>query len=408
MNERKTATRDAPLADLRVCNFGWVWAAPALGHMLADLGAEVIKIETKKRPDLVRVIPPFLGDVPGVSMFAENTFRSQKSISLDLAQPRAQELAKSLVAECDLVVENFSPRVLEGYGLHYEALRKVKPDIVMISLSAAGQTGPLRQLLSYGNNLSCLTGLDGLQGYPGERPMPFGTSFPDPINGAAGLFALLAAWRHKKQTGEGQYIDLSQWQVMTAMLGGPLLEYTMHGTVDGPNGNRDPLAAPSGVYQTRGEDQWIAISIRAESDWQAFVEVLGSPAWAVDPRFRDLYNRLENQDALDALIEAWTREQDNFSLTERLQAVGVAAIPAMDDTQVWTNPHFLAREDTVRVESPIKPETIYGYHWKFSKTPARVRRPTPSIGQDNDYVFREVLMLSEAEYDRLVAEKVIF
>jgi benzylsuccinate CoA-transferase BbsF subunit len=408
MDERKKPTREAPLADLRVCNFGWVWAAPALGHMLADLGAEVIKVETKKRPDLVRVIPPFLGDVPGVSMFAENTFRSQKSISLDLAQPRAQELAKALVAASDLVVENFSPRVLEGYGLDYEALRKVKPDIVMISLSAAGQTGPLRQLLSYGNNLSCLTGLDGLQGYPGERPMPFGTSFPDPINGAAGLFALMAAWRHKKMTGEGQYIDLSQWQVMTSMLGGPLLEYTMNGRVEGPQGNRDPLAAPSGVYRTRGEDQWIAIRIRDEADWQAFVEVMGSPAWAQEERFGDLYNRLENQDALDERIEAWTRDQDNFALTERLQAVGVAAIPAMDDTQVWTNPHFLARQDTIEVDHPIKRETIYGYHWKLSKTPARVRCPAPSIGQDNDYVFKEVLRLPDDEYARLINEKVIF
>jgi benzylsuccinate CoA-transferase BbsF subunit len=408
MDERKKPSREAPLADLRVCNFGWVWAAPALGHMLADLGAEVIKIETKKRPDLVRVIPPYLGDVPGVSMYAENTFRSQMSISLDLAKPEAQALVKELVRRCDMVVENFSPRVLEGYGLDYAHLREVKPDLVMISLSAAGQTGPLRQLNSYGNNLSCLTGLDGLQGYPGERPLPFGTSFPDPINGVVGLFAVMAAWRYKRRTGKGQYVDLSQWQVMTSMLGGPLLEYTMNGRVEGPQGNRDPLMAPHGVYRTKGEDQWIAIAVRTDEEWEGLVEVMGRPAWTREERFADLYGRLANQDELDRLMEAWTVDQDNFALMESLQAKGVPAMPAMDDAQVWENPHFLAREDTIRIDHPIKPETIYGYHWKLSKTPARVRRPAPSIGQDNDYVFRELLGLAPEEYERLQAAKVIF
>jgi benzylsuccinate CoA-transferase BbsF subunit len=238
--------------------------------------------------------------------------------------------------------------------------------------------------------------------------MPFGTSFPDPINGVVGLFAVMAAWRHKRRTGQGQYIDLSQWQVMTSMLGGPLLEYTMNGRVEGPQGNRDPMMAPHGVYRTRGEDQWLALAVKTPEEWAALVEVMGNPAWAAEERFADLYSRLENQDELDQRIEEWTQDRDNFELTEALQARGVPAIPAMDDAQVWTNPHFLAREDTVKIESPIKPETIYGYHWKLSKTPARVRRPAPRIGEDNDYVFRELLEVPADEYARLQAEQVIF
>jgi benzylsuccinate CoA-transferase BbsF subunit len=407
MDERPTPTREAPLAHMRVLNFGWVWAAPVLGQLLADLGAEVIKVESRLRPDVSRLQPPTLGDIPGVSMYAENTFRSMKSISLNLAEPRARPLILDLVRACDIVVENFSPRVLEQYRLDYPALRAAKPELIMVSLSAAGQTGPLRHLHSYGSNLSCLTGLDTLQGYPGERPMPFGTSYPDPINGAAGLMCVMAAWRHKRRTGAGQYIDLSQWQVITAMLGGPILNFTMNGRVEKPSGNRDALAAPHGVYRTRGEDQWIAIAVETEAQWRALLEVMGQPPWALDARFADAYQRRRHEDELDRRIEAWTAGWDNFELMRRLQEHGVPAMPAMDDRQVWTDPHFLAREDTVRVDHPIKPETIAGYHWKFSKTPPRIRHVTHAIGQDNDYVFRTILGLSEDEVLLLQRERVI-
>lgn len=405
---RPAPTRDAPLAHLRVLNFGWIWAAPALGHMLADFGAEVIKVETRLRPDVSRMQPPTLGDVPGVALYAENTFRSMRSISLNLAKPRARALSLELVRACDVVVENFSPRVMAGYGLDYAALRALKPDLIMISLSAAGQTGPLRDLQTYGSNLSCLTGLDTLQGYAGERPMPFGTSFPDPINGVAGLMCVMAAWRHKRKTGEGQYVDLSQWQVISAMLGGPILDCTMNGRVQVPIGNRDLLSAPHGVYRTRGDDQWIAIAVATEGQWQALVSAMGRPAWAIERRFADRYQRRRHEQDLDRLIEAWTSERDNFELMKCLQKQGVPAMPAMDDRQVWTDPHFLARDDTVRVEHPIKPETIYGYHWKFSKTPAEIRHPAHAIGQDNDYVFRTLLNLPEAEYQQLQTDQVIF
>lgn len=397
-----------PLSGIRVVNFGWVWAAPVLGHILADMGAEVIKVETRRRVDVVRVMPPRLGEQPGQSMYSHNTFRNQLSITLDLRQAKAAALARRLVARSQAVVENFRPGTMARYGLDYAALARENPALVMISLSAAGQTGPLRNITTYGNTLASLTGLDSMQGYAGEQPMPPGQALVDPINGVLGAYALLCALRQARRTGEGQYIDISQWEALACLLGAPLLDYQWNGRIPGPVGNRDPLMAPHGIYPCRDDDTWVAIAVADDSEWQVLIDVLGRPAWALAPELTGSTGRLQAAAQLDAHLAEWTRQQTPWAVTERLQAAGVRAFPCASDAEVFEDPHLAARGAWVEVEHSVGRETIYNAPWHLSATPAAIRRPAPLLGQDNDYVFCDLLGLSAQEYAALTAEQVIY
>jgi len=401
-----------PLRGLRVANFGWVWAGPVVGQTLGFLGAEVYKIESRARIDLTRMLPPFAGGVrdPDRSLSNHACWAGNGSVTLNLKKPEAQELARQLIATCDIVVENFGPGAMDEMGLAYETLRAVKPDIVMLSMPAAGRSGPLKGVRTYGLSLSSITGLDSLTGYRGGPPVPFENAFADPYNGLMGAFAILVALHHRDRSGTGQHIDYSQQEAVMQMVGPAFMDYVMNGRVAGPLGNQHPLvaAAPHGVFPCAGEDRWISIAVTCESEWQGLLAAMGHPQWAHAPELATAAQRIRHIETLHAHLAEWTRRSGDATLAALLQRHGVAAAPVLTVADLLRDPHYRARRTFVEVEHPLGfRETIYGAYVKTSRTRPAVR-PGPRLGQDNERVFKQQLGLSDERYGRLVREQVIY
>ena len=401
-----------PLEGIKVANFGWVWAGPVTGQTLGFLGADVLKIESYARVDMTRTLPPFAGGErdPNRSLSNNACWAGNGSVSLNLKQDGARELALELIAECDVVVENFGPGVMERLGLGYDALKKVKEDVIMFSMPAAGLYGPLKDVRTYGLSLTSTTGLDSLVGYSEGDIVPVENAFSDPYNGIFGAFAILTALAHRNRTGQGQQIDFSQQEAVMQMVGPAFSDYVLNDRVAGPLGNRHPLAmaAPHGVFPCAGEDRWISIVAQEESEWSGLVTAMENPDWASAAEFRRLEDRLENIDALHAKIGEWTAGFDDRELTDTLQAAGVAAAPVLGVDDLLDDPHYKARETFIEVDHPLGyRETIYNAYVKLSRSDPKVT-PGPWIGQDNDRVFLDMLGLDEARYQALKDDKVIY
>ncbi|MFI5398883.1 MAG: CaiB/BaiF CoA transferase family protein [Candidatus Binatia bacterium] len=401
-----------PLKGIRVANFGWVWAGPVTGQTLGFLGAEVYKIESRTRIDLTRMLPPFAGGVrdPDRSISNHAGWAGNGSVSLNLKKPEAQQLARQLIAKSDVVVENFGPGVMQELHLGYEDLRALKPDIVMFSMPAAGLYGPLKDVRTYGLSLSSITGIDSLTGYFGGPPIPFENAFADPYNGVMGAFAVLVALRYRDRTGKGQHIDYSQQEVVMQMVGPAFMDYELNGRVAGPMGNRHPLAAaaPHGVFPCAGEDRWISIAVTTDQEWRGLLTAMGNPEWAQGSEFASPPARVRNIDALHERMAEWTRTFNDYELARLLQRHGVAAAPVLNVADLLHDPHYRARGTFIEVTHPLGfQETIYGAYVKTSRTEADVH-PGPSIGQDNDRVFKELLGLSEERYRQLIEQQVIY
>ena len=398
-----------PLKHIRVLNFGWVWAAPVLGTTLADMGAEVIKVETKKRPDIIRLLPPLLQEKPYESLYAHNTLRNNWGISLDLRDTRGFALAQDFVRSADIVIENFSPGFMDEIGLGYKDIRKLRPDVVMISLSAAGQTGPLKNIVTYGNIISCLAGLDGYQGYiDADKPTRYGTTIPDPLMGIYGAFAVLTALRHRAKTGQGQHIDLGQWEACITLASGPMIDYAMNDRVQRWQGNRDEMMAPHGCYRCTGEDNWITIAVKSDPEWLALCEAMDRNDLANDERLGDQYGRQMHHDEIDAAISEWAKDKDHYDTGKLLQSKGIAAFPTLSIQETFVDKHFNERNNWVDVDHHLGREKIYGMPWRLSKTPGGVQRAAPSIGQHNQKIFSEVLGLTHERIAALEQEKVLY
>ncbi|MER3426116.1 MAG: carnitine dehydratase [Thermoleophilia bacterium] len=399
-----------PFSGIRVVDFGWVWAGALPGQILADLGAEVIKVESRKRLDFMRWGRPIIGDRPDPDqnhMF-HNINRNKLSITVDITHPEGQRLLKELISRSDIVVENFAPGFMARVGLDYESLRAIKPDIIMISMSAAGQTGPLSQIRSYAAIIAALSGLDAMVGYPGGEPIGMQQAYCDPHASLMGALAVVAGLLYRRRTGRGLYIDLSQWEAAVCTIGEAIIDFEMNGRLRGPEGNHEPGIAPCGNYPCREPDTWVSIAVKTDTEWEALVNAMGSPEWGLDPRFATVMGRLANREALDRLVGEWTRQYTRYEVTERLQAAGIAAAPLLDHQARYFDPHFRERGVYVEVEHPILgSEPIYSLPWKADGTRGRLRR-APLLGEHNEYVFCRILGLSKEEFDRLVAEKVIY
>lgn len=405
-----------PLSGIRVANFGWVWAGPVAGQTLAFLGAEVYKIESRARVDLNRTLPPFAEGVrdPDRSLQNHAAWAGNGSVSLNLRKPEARELALQLVAQCDVAIENFGPNAMDSLGLGYDALRAVRPDLVMVSMPAAGLHGPLRDVRTYGLSLSSLTGLDSLTGYVGGGPVPMENAYSDPFNGVFAAFAAVAALRQRDLTGKGQHVDFSQQEAMMQMTASAFMDYVLNGRVGGPLGNRHPRAmgAPHGVFRCAArdgvDDRWISIAVLTDNEWRGLVDAMGSPEWAAAPEFADGASRVANIDALHERVAAWTADQDDYKLAAKLQKHGVAASPVLNVADLLHDPHYKARETFIEVTHPLGfKETIYGSYVKMSLSEPAIR-PGPAIGADNEHVFRDLLGLPDDEYQRLIADEVIY
>ncbi|MBI4985111.1 MAG: CoA transferase [Rhodocyclales bacterium] len=399
-----------PLQGIRVVNFGWVWAGPVVGQTLAMLGAEVFKVESQARVDMTRNLPPFGEGKPGPNRSLSNhaCWAGNGSIALNLKEAEALELVRRVIAEADVVVENFGPGVMERLGLGYAELRGLKEDIILFSMPAAGLHGPLEHVRTYGLSLTSLTGLDSLVGYKGGDPIPVENAFSDPYAGIMGAFAIVTALHHRRNTGQGQHVDFSQQEVVMQMVGPAYMDYAFNGRVGGPKSNEHPLAAmaPHGVFRCKGDDRWISIAVGSDAEWQALVDAMGKPAWTTD--FSTASARLANIDALHFGIGEWTAQSDDRELAALLQQRGVAAAPVLNVADLLHDPHYKARGTYIEVEHPLGfRETIYGAYVKLSRSAPDVR-PGPLIGQDNERVFKGILGMKDDEYADLVKRKVIY
>jgi len=401
-----------PLSGIRVANFGWVWAGPVVGQTLGFLGAEVYKIESRARIDLTRMLPPYGEGIrdPDRSLSNHACWAGNGSITLNLKQPEAQTLARELIVRCDVVIENFGPGVMEGLHLGWDELRALKPDLVMFSMPAAGLTGPLKEIRTYGLSLTSTTGLDSLTGYRDGPPIPVENAFSDPYNGIMGAFAILTALRHRDRTGTGQHIDYSQQEAVMQMVGPAFMDYAMNGRSAGPIGNRHPrgAAAPHGVFPCAGEDRWISIAVMSDEAWQGLVRAMETPAWATAAALASLAGRLQAIDQIHDHVAAWTAGCDDYDLARRLQAAGVAAAPVLNVADLLRDPHYRARGTFIEVQHPLGfRETIYGAYVKTSRSQIEVRTG-PRLGQDNEHVFKEILGVPENRYQQLVSAQVIY
>ena len=400
------------LSGLRVLDFSWVWAGPICTMLLADMGAEVIKIESSRRLDTSRIIPPFPDGIQrGVDSGGQfNTYnRSKKSCTLDLTQPEAIEIARQLVDVSDVVVENFSAGVMARLGLDYEACRAVKPDIIYLSLSGYGATGPSKDYVSYGMQLQAFAGLASLTGYMNGPPRNLGTPISDTVGGLSGALGILAALHHRGITGEGQYVDVSQCEVLVALCPEAILDYMLNGRVQGPVGNHDSAMAPHGVYRCKGENNWVSIAIATEGEWRALCEAIDQPDLLSDARFLDGWLRCQNQDELDRVISKWTVQRSDYEAMHILQEAGVPASAVLSNAQMVHDPHLVDRGFIVEDDHPeTGKRAISGFSWRLSRTPGQVQSHAPLLGQHNQEVLCGLLGMSQERFRELENRKIIY
>jgi benzylsuccinate CoA-transferase BbsF subunit len=389
-----------PLAGIRVADFTWVWAGPFAILQLAHLGAEVIRIESQSRVCVTRRIPPFAeGQAgPNRSGYYNQYNQGKASLSLNLKSPEGLEIAKKLVSMSDIVSENFAAGVMDKMGLGYEVLRQIKPDLIMIAMSGYGASGPESAYVSYGPAQVPMSGLSSLTGFPEFPPMHVGFSYGDPNGGLHGAFAVLAALMHRARTGEGQYIDLSQWETSVAVLGEGVMDQVMNGTQPPRTGNRDPYMAPHGLFRCQGEDRWVSIVVADEEEWRRLCTGMSQPELAADSRFATVAARKQNEDALEELLNAWTAKFTAEEVTAKLQAAGVAAFPALTNQELAEDPHLRSRGFFVELpHNEVGARQHAGVPWVFSDTPCQVRHAAPCLGQDTNDVMQRVLGYSGEE-----------
>ncbi len=398
-----------PLEGYRVIDFGWAAAAPRATCLLADMGAEVIKVETRKRPDPVRFGPDNLERDPEMDPLFHSINRNKLGILLNLGTSEGIDLIKQLVAISDVVVENFSPGVMKRFSLDYEELKKIKSDIIMISFPGVGREGPLGDVVTYGPSLAGLAGLDSLIGYEDESVLGMQQAYAD-INAALfGAFAIQIGLYHRKKYAEGQHIEVAQIEALLSTMPEPIIAASLNKTILGTMGNVHPLMPVHNNYACRGDDKWVSIAILTETEWQGFCRAVGEPDWTQSEDFADNAKRALNRKALDAKIGQWTADKTPQEVMQILQKAGVAAAPCADTEDRYFDPHFQEREIIVNVEHPVTgldfvPKVVCN----LSETPGQIRRPAPLLGEHNDYVYGDLLGLSEDEIEELVAKKIIY
>ena len=397
-----------PFEGIRVADFGWIFAVPHATAWLGALGAEVIRIESSVAPDLVRFLSGTDGQV-GINrsgIFNSINF-SRKSIALDLTKPQAREVARRLVKVSDIATENYTVSNMKKFGLDYESLRAIKPNLIMLSGTPLGQTGPYANTVGFGPTTQAFAGMCHLTGYPGDFPCGIGGTWPDFAVGTAMVFFILAALHYRDQTGEGQYLDLSMAETVTAMLPEAMMDYFLNWRDNGPIGNRDWAMAPHGVFPTRGDDRWIAIAIGTDEEFAALCEVLGVPGAARDPRFAKLASRLANVDELECEVATRTREFDRDVLVQKLRERNLAAGPVYNPVDLMNDPALKESGMLVELEHPESgPRIVPGLPVGFSAMQPDYR-PAPAIGADSEAVLGDLLGYSREEIARLRDDKII-
>ncbi len=398
------------LKGIKVADFSRNVVGPLTTKTLADYGAEVIKIEGRSRPDTLRPAPPFKDGIPGVNRTSSfNQYNTGKlSVALNLAHPKGVQVAKRLVARADVVVESFAGGVMERMGLGYEELKKVKPDIIMLSTCMQGHTGPYATHPGYGFQLIGLSGISHITGWPDREPIGPDGPYTDYIAPRFTAPAVLAALDYRRRTGKGVYFDMSQYENGMHFLAPLILDYVVNRRVANRMGNRSSRAAPHGAYRCRGEDRWCAIAVFTNEEWRILCRAIGNPAWTDSPRFSTLQARKENEDELDRLVEEWTVNHPAEEVMTMMQAVGVGAgVVQTGKDLLEHDPQLRHRHFFWELDHPeIGKYRARGPAFVLSKCPCELQR-APLLGEHNEYVLKELLGMSDDEIAGLVIEGVI-
>ncbi|MEE8471325.1 MAG: CoA transferase [Dehalococcoidia bacterium] len=399
------------LAGLKVVDFSWIFTGPIVTKYLGDHGAEIIKIESATRPDGTRLMTPFTGGQISLNrsgVFA-NYNSSKYSMNINLREPRGVEVVKKLVERADIVLETFGPGVMNKLGLDYSQLEKVKPEIIMLSMSMFGQYGPYANQPTFGQLLQATNGFVHLLGWPDRSPALPVAAYTDYIAPWYVLIALMAALDYRRRTGKGQYIDLAMQEASVHLASPVVMDYTINDRIQNRMGNNCPGAAPHGVYPCRDHERWCAIAVFTDKEWQSLCKVMDNPKWAQSPKFDTLLHRTENVEELDKLMSKWTKKFTPEELMTRLQAAGVAAgVVQTGQDLVDYDPQLRHRKHFVEME-----HAEAGKHlterppFLLSRTPSEPQRPFPSFGEHTEFVCKEILCMEDEEFAELVGAGVL-
>jgi len=405
----------ALLEGIRVLDLTMVFAGPVSTKILAELGAEIIKIESTQRADTFTRANVYPENVPGEDNWNRgsnfHTLNAGKyGISLNLGDERGREIFKRLVRISDVVIENYSPRVMEHWHLGYEELKKVKPDIIMGSLSGLGHYGPLRDFYMYVPGMEGMSGLTHNTGSPDHAPLLTGHAYGDWVGGVNATAALMAALFYRQQTGKGQYVDISGREAVACHVGDLIMDYTLNNRERSRAGNRSDNAAPHGCYRCKSDDAWVNIAVENEEQWQSFCQATGHPEWASDPKYDSLQKRKQNEDVLDGMVEAWTGQLERFEVMGILQKAGIPSGVVLNMRDLHVNPHLVSRgffqvidhgdgvgKRPIARQIPVKIDGSVGSALKRA----------PRFGEDDEYVFGKLLEMPKTEMEELAGAQVI-
>ncbi len=407
--------RKQALDGIRVVDFSWIVAGPTCTRILADFGAEVIRVEYEQSMDYIRGAGRAASNTsPNASGLFNDLNRNKLGMTLNVRHPRGLETIKDLIAVSDVVVENFSATVLERWGLDYEAQREARPDVIYLSLSGFGHSGRDKANVTWGPTAQALSGLTFMSGLPGEEPAGWGFSYMDHIAGFQGTMAIVSALHHRSRTGQGQWIDMSQVESGIYLNGTSILDRTVNGRPnrrDGnPPGNRSPghAVAPYNAYRCKGDDRWCAITIFDDTQWSAFVDAIGSPEWSRERRFATNSGRLANENELDQRIESWTINHTPHEVLHKLQIVGVPAGAVQTPKEkVDDDPQLAHRRFFPEADHPeLNRNKFQGEPLHLSRSPWQLQRGAPLFGEHSEMVFKELLGIGEEEMIDLMVEGV--
>jgi crotonobetainyl-CoA:carnitine CoA-transferase CaiB-like acyl-CoA transferase len=408
---RVDAAGSQPLEGVRIVDLSMWWAGPFCTALLGDLGADVIKVEA------VQVIDGWRG----ANVDAEDSLwwersplfaganRNKRGLTLNLADERGRALLERILADADVLVENYTPRVMANLGLDFEALQQITPDLIMLSLPAYGSSGPWREYPGFAFPVEEMAGFPQLTGYADDGvPRRWGNAAADAIAGLNGAFAVIAALEHRRRSGDGQRIELAQVEALTCFLGAQIMDYQLSGRVPARIGNRDAQMAPHGIYESSSPGEWLAVAVGSDAQWVALCACFGERERGIDPRFATLEARLTHVDALDEMVSAWVAERGVDEATRTLQEAGVAAGPVRRSGELLNDPHFRARSFFEDAERPVIGTHTHGYRWaQFSESPLRLRRSAPTFGEHNREILVGELGLTESDLQDLVRDAVI-
>lgn len=422
-------TLKKPFEGLRVADFAWVGVGPLVSKYLADHGAEVIRIESSTYPEALRRVPPFVNDTPHVdgSGYYANFNSSKLGASVNLKHPRGPELAKRIVAKCDIVTESFTPGTMAKFGLDYESLKAGREDLLMISMPLYGQTGPWASYMGYGHVLQAAAGYNHLTGWEDGPPIGTGVAYTDFLVPHIAATALIAALDYRRRTGEGQYIDFSQLEAGVLGLWTAIVDWTANGHEQTRLGNHDPEAAPHNAYRCK-DGKWVVVACATEKHWEGLKAALGRPEWCDMDRMRRRWQRLNEQKEIDRHLGYWFADftraeaEDEFQteegfdgppirkfttkqVVELFQSFGVPCGIVQSAEDLASDPQIVARGHYWPLEHSYMGLRQYDAPgFRLSKTPAELTKAAPTLGEDNEYVYRKLLGIGEDEYYELLAD----